>query len=66
MQIIIPFSLFFELLLRFAVLPNPVPDRLPCSALCRIPSLGSLVQTEVVASFPEKYLIGRSFTFSWA
>ncbi len=50
--------------LRFAVLPNPVPDRQPCSALCRIPFLGLLVQTEVMANFPEKYLIGRSFTFT--
>ena len=26
--------------------------------------LGLLVQTEVMANFPEKYLIGRSFTFT--
>lgn len=50
--------------LRFAVLPNPVPDRQPCSALCRVSSLGPLPQTEIMAGFPEKYLIGRSFTFT--
>ena len=50
--------------LRFAVLPNPVPDRQPCSALCRVAFLGLLVQTEVMTGFPKKYLIGRSFTFT--
>ena len=54
LQITIPFSLIFELVPRFAVLPNPVPDRQPCSALCRVSSLGLLVQTEVMAGFPEK------------
>ena len=41
-------------LLRFAVLPNPVPDRQPCSALCRVSSLGPLPQTEIMTGFPEK------------
>ena len=54
LQITIPFSLIFELVPQFAVLPNPVPDRQPCSALCRVSSLGLLVQTEVMAGFPEK------------
>ena len=40
--------------MRFAVLPNPVPDRQPCSALCRMASLGLLLQTEIDADFPEK------------
>ena len=40
--------------LRFAVLPNLVPDRQPCSALCRVSSLGPLVQTKVMAGFSEK------------
>ncbi len=40
--------------LRFAVLPNPVPDRQPCSALCRMAFLGPLPQTEIMAGFPEK------------
>ena len=40
--------------LRFAVLPNPVPDRQPCSALCRVSSLGPLPQAEIMAGFPEK------------
>ena len=46
--------LALQLPLRFAVLPNPVPDRQPCSALCRMASLGPLVQTEVMTGFPEK------------
>jgi hypothetical protein len=54
LQIIIPFSLIYEFPLRFAVLPNPVPDRQPCSALCRVASLGPLLQTEILAGFPEK------------
>ena len=40
--------------LRFAVLPNSVPDRQPCSALCRVSSLGPLPQAEIMAGFPEK------------
>ncbi|MDE6261148.1 MAG: hypothetical protein K2M42_09870 [Oscillospiraceae bacterium] len=48
------FQFDFELLLGLAVLPNPVPDRQPHLALCRMASLGPLVQTEVVAGFPEK------------
>ena len=40
--------------MSFAVLPNPVPDRQRCSALCRMASLGPLLQTEIVAGFPEK------------
>ena len=37
-----------------AVLSNPVPDRQPCSALCRMASLGPLPQAEIMAVFPEK------------
>ena len=40
--------------MSFAVLPNPVPDRQPCSALCRMAFLGPLIQTEITAGFPEK------------
>ena len=47
-------TLALQLPLRFAVLPNPVPDRQPCSALCRVSSLGPLPQTEIMAGFPEK------------
>ena len=54
LQITIPFSLIFELAPQFAVLPNPVPDRQPCSALCRVSSLGPLPQAEIMAGFPEK------------
>ena len=55
LQSTISFSLFFVSLRRkFAVLSNPVPDRQPCSALCRASSLGPLVQTEVMAGFPAK------------
>ena len=45
---------FASLRRKFAVLSNPVPDRQPCSALCRVSSLGPLVQTEVMAGFPVK------------
>ena len=54
LQITIPFNLIFKLLPQFAVLPNPVPDRQPCSALCRVSSLGPLLQAEIMAGFPEK------------
>ena len=47
-----PLSL--RLPLRFAVLPNPLPDRQPCSALCRVPFLGPLPQTKIMTGFPEK------------
>ena len=40
--------------MNLAVLPNPVPDRQPCSALCRMAFLGPLIQTEIIAGFPEK------------
>ena len=54
-QSTISFNLFFASLRRkFAVLSNPVPDRQPCSALCRVAYLGPLVQTEVMAGFPVK------------
>ena len=46
--------IFVSLRRKFAVLSNPVPDRQPCSALCRVSSLGPLVQTEVMAGFPVK------------
>ena len=46
--------IFVSLRRKFAVLSNPVPDRQPCSALCRASSLGPLVQTEVMAGFPVK------------
>lgn len=49
--------------LRFAGLPNPVPDRQPCLGAVSYSFLGLLVQVEVVADFPEKYWIGRSFDF---
>ena len=45
---------FLSLRRKFAVLSNPVPDRQPCSALCRVSSLGPLVQAEVMAGFPVK------------
>ena len=45
---------FVSLRSKFAVLSNPVPDRQPCSVLCRVSSLGPLVQTEVMAGFPVK------------
>ena len=34
--------------------PEAVPGRQPCSALCRMASLGPLLQTEIMAGFPEK------------
>lgn len=49
-----PESLFLRVSPGLAVLPNPVPDRQPCSALCRMASLGPLPQTEIMAGFPEK------------
>ena len=57
-----PFTLFDEFTekcalsppLSFAVLPNPVPDRQPCSALCRMASLGPLPQAEIMTGFPEE------------
>lgn len=47
-------GLFLQPLPGLAVLPNPVPDRQPCSALCRVSSLGPLPQAEIMAGFPEK------------
>ena len=46
--------IFVSLRRKFAVLSNPVPDRQPCSALCRVSFLGPLVQIEVMAGFPVK------------
>jgi len=64
LQSTISFRLIDEPSPQIAVLPNPVPDRQPCSALCRMAFLGPLTQTEIMTGFPEKYLIGRSFTFA--